>query len=159
MTPKQRVAQTLTNLRPLLTTDWQADDARVTDAVVTAVDEALAEIRRPRTNWYAVATLLSCKSYLCGALVEGEPFCEDRDHNELVLGEGGSVYTVLDGAQFAAAMLADVLPAGMTAYTAQGKAEERYPTDDESATMQSIAIAHDRVLRTCAIVSQRASGE
>ena len=150
MTPKQKILQTLANPRPLLTTDWQAEGVRVTKAVVIAVDEALAEVRRPRTNWYAVATLLSAKSYLCGAMVEGDPFCEDRLHNELVLGDGRSVYGILDGAQFQAAMLVGVLPSGMTCYTAQGKAEERYPTDGESATMRNIRTAHERVLRDCA---------
>lgn len=149
MSPKQKMQKALEDLRPLLTTDWHSDGVRVTEAVVAAVGEVLDELRRPRSDWYRVAALLSCKSYLCGAVVEAEPFCEDRDHNEAVLGDGVSVYSLLDGLQFEAAMMANVMPAGMTAYTAQGKCEERYRLDVHSPTMQSIALAERRVHEHC----------
>lgn len=149
MAPKQRVQQRLEHLRSLLTTDWKSDAARVTEAVVAALDEVLAEVSKPRSDWHLVAALLSCKSYICGALVDGEPFCEDRDHNEAVLGEGDSVYSILDGLQFRAAMLAHSLPAGMTVYSANGKQEEAYARDGDSPTMRNIALADRRVRERC----------
>lgn len=145
MTPKQRFIERLEDLRSRLTTDWQGDGVRVTEAVAIAVDEVLAELHRSRSNWYLIATLLSSKSYLCGALVEEEPFCEDLENNREVVGEGVSVYTIMDGLQFRAALLAGVMPAGMTAYTAAGKEEEQYPHDGDSHTMRNIAIADRRV--------------
>ncbi|MEN6547898.1 MAG: hypothetical protein ABFE07_17820 [Armatimonadia bacterium] len=149
MSPKQRMLDHLERLKLRLTTDWQGEGVRVTEAVVVAVDEVLAELQKPRTDWYLVATLLSFKSYVCGALFPNEPFCEDHEHNQTVLGEGVSVYSILDGLQFRAAMLADVMPAGMTAYTAGGKHEERYPRDEGSPTLRNIAIADALVTRRC----------
>ena len=149
MSPKQRMIERLTHLRSLLTTDWESDGVRVTEAVVVAVDEVLADLRQWRTGWYRVATLLTCKSYVCGAMFPGEPFCEDNEHNQSILGEGVSVYSILDGLQFRAAMLAKVMPAGMTAYTAEGKEEERYPRDGDSPTLRKIAIADALVTERC----------
>lgn len=147
MTPKQRFVERLGELRSGLTTDWQGEGVRVTEAVVLAVDEVLAELHKPRSDWYVIATLLTAKSYLCGALLPDEPFCEDRGHNEQVLGEGVSVYSTLDGLQFRAATFANVMPAGMVAYTAAGKEEELYPRDGDSPTMRSIAVAERLVRR------------
>lgn len=159
MTAKQTFVQNLEELRAALTTDWQADGVRGTDAVVTAVEEVLTELRKSRSNWYRVATLLTCKSYLCGSMLQGEPFCEDRDHNEAVLGEGVSVYSILDGLQFRAAILAGRMPAGMTAYTADGKEEEDYPRDGDSPTMRNIALADRLVRERCDKRGGRTGGE
>ena len=150
MSPKQRMNERLTHLRSLLTTDWHGEGVRVTEAVVTAVDEVLVELRKPRTDWYLVATLLACKSYVCGAMFPDEPFCEDNPHNQGVLGEGVTVYSILDSLQFRAAMLANVMPAGMVAYTVEGKEEERYPRDGDSPTLRNIATADANVTRRCA---------
>lgn len=150
MSPKQRFLERLTHLRSLLTTDWEDDGVRVTEAVVTAADELVAELHKPKSDWYLIATLLTCKSYVCGAAFPGEPFCEDNEHNQTVLGEGVTVYSILDGLQFRAAMLARVMPAGMTVYTAEGKDEERYPRDGDSPTLRNIAIADANVTRRCA---------
>lgn len=149
MSPKQRFLSKLTHLRSLLTTNWESDGVRVTEAVVVAVDEVLHELRKSRSDWYLVATLLSCKSYLCGALLPDEPFCEDNPHNQGVLGEGVTVYSILDSLQFKAAMTANVMPAGMTMYSAERKAEERYPRSGDSPTLRSIAIADALVTERC----------
>lgn len=149
MTPKQRFIERLEDLRRRLTTDWQSDGVRVTEAVVTAADEVLAELHKPRSDWYLIATLLTSKSYLCGQLLDGEPFCEDNEHNQTVLGEGVTVYSILDGLQFKAAMTANVMPAGMTVYSAEGKAEERYPRNGDSPTLRNIAIADALATERC----------
>ncbi len=149
MSPKQRFLDRLTHIRSLLTTDWEGDGVRATEAVVTAADEVLAELHKPKSDWYLIATLLSCKSYVCGAAFPGEPFCEDSNHNQSVLGEGVTVYSILDSLQFKAAMTANVMPAGMTMYSAEGKAEERYPRSGDSPTLRSIAIADALVTERC----------
>lgn len=149
MSPKHRFVDRLTHLRSMLTTNWESEGVRVTEAVVVAVGEVLAELRKPRSNWYVTATLLSFKSYVCGTAFPGEPFCEDSNHNQTVLGEGVTVYSILDGLQFRAAMLANVMPAGMVAYTAEGKEEERYPHDGNSPTLRNIAIADALVTERC----------
>lgn len=150
MSPKQRSLERLTQLRSLLTTDWHGEGVRVTEAVVTAADEVLAKLHKPKSDWYLITTLLSSKSYLCGQLLDEEPFCEDNEHNQTVLGEGVTVYSILDGLQFRAAMLAKVMPAGTTAYTSAGKEEEAYPRDGDSPTLRDIAIADASVTRRCA---------
>jgi hypothetical protein len=126
----------LRDLRERLTTDWSAPGLRVTESVVAAVDETLAELDRSGTRWPLVATLLRVKSYICGGRAPKEPFREDADHNDSV---GTSVYSVLDDLQFRAAMAAGMMPAGMTVYHADGSSYSE-PLDTTLADSPTIRL-------------------
>ena len=135
-TDARAFAAELRDLRERLTTDWSAPGLRVTEPVVAAVDEALAELERPDARWPVVATLLRVKSYVCGGRTPKEPFCEDSDHNDSM---GTSVYSVLDDLQFRAAMAAGQMPAGMTVYHADGSAYSE-PLDTTLADSPTIRL-------------------
>ena len=135
-TDKAQFAAELRALREQLTTDWSGSGLRVTPPVVAAVDETLAELEWSGTRWPLVATLLRVKSYLCGGMVRGEPFCEDDGHNGSV---GISVYSVLDDLQFRAAMAAGMVPAGMTVFHADGSTYSE-PLDTTLANSPTIRL-------------------
>ena len=146
-------------LRQRLTVDWSAPGLRVTPPVVVAVDEALAELERPKVRWSVVATLLRAKSHLCGQEMPGEPFAEDAVHNEST--GGASVYAVLDGLQFTAAMAADMLPAGMAVMYSDGSAaEERLDaTVTDSPTVRLMAAIEHRDAERRSTMARRRRAE
>ncbi len=145
-TDKDEFLAQLRGLRERLTTEWSAPGLRVTQAVVAAVDEVIAELEWSGTRWPVVATLLRVKSYLCGAMAKREPFCEDASHNDSV---GVSVYPTLDGLQFGAAMAAGQMPAGMTVYHSDGTSysEPLDATLTNSPTLRRMAACDRRYAR------------
>jgi len=126
---------------------------------VAAVDEALAELERPDVRWPVLATLLRVKSYVCGGRAKGEPFCEDSDHNDSVV--GASVYSVLDGLQFRAAMAAGMMPAGMAVFHADGsvRSEPLDTTLVESPTIGLMEACDRRYARRRAARERRRRAE
>jgi len=152
-------AAELRDLRERLTTDWSAPGMRVTEPVVAAVDEALAELERPDARWPVLATLLRLKCYLCGGQAKGEPFCEDADHNDSAVGV--SVYSVLDGLQSRAAMAAGMMPAGMTVCHADGsvRSEPLDTTLVESPTVGLMEVCDRRYARRRAARERRRRAE
>ena len=124
---------------------------RVSYDVLQAIEDALVAVKRK--DWSLLSRVLAVKSYMVGELAPDDEhhFREDHSHNEEVLGE--SVYSLLDGLQFEAAMNADVLPAGTTAFIANGdgtiRKEEAEVGGDELPTLALIRQEDEAIRRRC----------
>jgi hypothetical protein len=147
----RRMKTELESLRSRMTTVPSAPGVRVSAELIQAVDDALTAVRRK--DWGLLARVLAVKSYLVEGLAEdGEHrFREDGATSVAVL--GGTVYSLLDGLQFEAALNADVLPAGMTAFVANGdgtiRKEEAEVGGDELPTLALIRQEDEAIRRRC----------
>lgn len=149
------VVGTLKLLRARLTTDPQGTGLRVTEPVVTAVEEAITA--GEAENWPLMAALLAVKSLLCGVLEHDDEsaFGEDAEHNKGVrfLGVPASVYSSLDGYHFELALAVGTLPAGMTVMHADGtgrRASYDGDIESDSPTLRQMAAERKEIRRRAA---------
>ena len=143
----QIVARKLQIILNRMVTNPEQGGCLVSPALKEAVQEAIAVALTG--DWGRLAALLRVKSYVCG--VQGlppnefeEPFWEDTSR----FGDDQpTVYSLLDGLQFRAAMRAEVIPSGITVYgvlvggTLTRDEAPPHPVEDASPTI--------RLMREC----------
>lgn len=112
---KRMFAEAISDLLSSVCVTPQPGRTLVSQPLHDAIREIEAEVAKGRTNWSVVAALTGTKSYICGARPEDETehhfWAEEREDDV-------SVYMILDGLHFRAAMKANVMPSGLSAYCA-----------------------------------------
>lgn len=116
---KRMFAEAISDLLSSVCVSPQPSRILISQPLHDAIREIEAEVTKAHTNWHLVAALTGTKSYIC-TLDQGrtvaDPFWAEEREDDV------SVYMILDGLHFRAAMKADVLPSGISVFgrTADG---------------------------------------
>lgn len=113
---KRRFIDEVTALLCSVSVTPEPGQTLVSQPLHDAIGEIQDEVDKARTNWHLTAALTGVKSHIVSiepGRTVGAPFwAEERAEDE------PSVYAILDGLHFRAAMRANVMPSGLSAYVA-----------------------------------------
>ncbi|MEN6643993.1 MAG: hypothetical protein ABFE08_16270 [Armatimonadia bacterium] len=146
---KQRFRRDVSDLLASISVDPEPRRTLVSWPLFDALVEIEAEVNSPRTNWHLVAALTGAKSYI--VTVPYGRSCDDPFWAEERADDEPSIYGILDGLHFRAAMRVGVLASGLSVFggTADGVEIRHGEVDTQaspgSPTLRLIAAERARI--------------
>lgn len=154
---KQRFRRDVSYLLASISVDPERGHILVSQPLHDAIREIEAEVNSPRTNWHLVAALTGAKSYI--VTVPHGRSCDDPFWAEERADDEPSIYGILDGLHFRAAMRANVLPSGMSVFggTAEGIDVRHGEVDTQAAPASPTLrlVAEERARIEAAVTDDR----